>query len=258
MEQKPYSKLAQVYDIGWGDFAESCQSFMSETLSSYGIVSGKLLELACGTGILATHLARLGHVVLGIDRSPEMIEVASSRGAHVSGVQFEIADMRAFALGSQFDAVLCLFDSLNYLTVLDDVEQTFRSVSSLLRCGGLFIFDFNRPLIYSAHNGETLSMKIDGGVLKQKLHYEVASRLARTVFRFPDGDVETHVQRGYELADLQPLLEGARLALREQYASFSRRAVSSLSERIVCVCQKISSTRQARGEGTRSLVIDSS
>ena len=72
----------------------------------------------------------------------------------------------------------------------------------------------------------------------QGLHYKVSSRIAQTVFRFPNGDVETHVQRGYEMEDFQPLLEQTQLSLREQYAGFGRRTVSSLSERIVCVCEK--------------------
>ncbi|MCK5246474.1 methyltransferase domain-containing protein, partial [Candidatus Bipolaricaulota bacterium] len=77
MDRTPYAKLAAHYDHGWGDFAESCQTFVLETLSGYGVKSGRILELACGTGILAIHLARSGYVVLGIDRSPEMVSIAS-------------------------------------------------------------------------------------------------------------------------------------------------------------------------------------
>ncbi len=238
MNQVPYSKLAGVYDVGWGDFAESSQMFIQSTLAEYGIESGRILELACGTGIVAIYLARSGHSVLGIDRSPEMVALATMKGQYVKGVEFSVADMRDLNLEPGFDAVLCMFDSLNYLTELEDISATLESVSSILKDRGLFIFDFNRPLIYSAHNGETLRIHVDEGILLQKLHYEVAQRIARTVFHFPNCDVETHVQRAYELDEIEPLLNGAKLSLRACYSDFSRRPVSSVSERIICVCQK--------------------
>lgn len=238
MDRIPYSKLAEVYDVGWGDFAESSQMFIQRTLEDYGIESGRILELACGTGIVAIHLARAGHIVLGIDRSPEMVALATVKGRYVKGVEFVVADMRDLDLESGFDAVLCMFDSLNYLTDLEDVSGTLKSVSSILQDKGLFIFDFNRPLIYSAHNGETLRIHVEDGILLQELHYEVAQRIARTVFRFPNSDVETHLQRGYELDEIEPLLDGAKLSLKACYSDFSKRPVSSVSERIICVCQK--------------------
>ena len=238
MDRVPYSKLAEVYDIGWGDFAESARTFVERTLSNYGVRSGRILELACGTGILAIHLARSGYIVLGIDRSPEMVSIASMKGQHVKGVEFAIADMRNLDLEPEFDAALCMFDSLNYLTALEEVSDVLQSVSSILRDDGVFIFDFNRPLIYSAHNGETLKKHVEDGILLQELHYEVAQRIARTVFRFPDGDVETHLQRAYELDEIVPLLKATNLSLKDCHSDFRRRSVSSASERLICVCQK--------------------
>ncbi|MFC2078972.1 class I SAM-dependent DNA methyltransferase [Candidatus Bipolaricaulota bacterium] len=238
MDRTPYAKLAAHYDLGWGDFAESSRTFIERTLSAYGVESGRILELASGTGILAIHLARSGHSVVGIDLSPEMVAIASMKGKRVKGAEFTVADMRNPGLEPGFDAVLCLFDSLNYLMTLEDVSETLRSVSSLLREKGVFVFDFNRPLIYSAHNGETLKRHVEDGVLHQELHYEASQRIARTVFRFPDGDVETHNQRAYEMDEIAPLLQSAGLSLKDCYSDFGRRSVSSLSERLICVCQK--------------------
>lgn len=237
MNRPPYSRLSEYYDIGWGDFAESSQSFIETTLAQEGIVSGSILELACGTGILATHLSRLGYEVVGLDRSPEMVALANQRARYETGISFRVADMRAPQVNQRFGAVLCMFDSLNYLTEISDVADTFGAVSGVLKAHGVFIFDFNRPLIYSAHNGETIKMRTEDGLLLQELHYEPKCRIGRTVFRFPDGDVETHNQRAYTLDEIRPLLDAAGLRLRECYSDFTRRPVSSLSERLICVCQ---------------------
>ena len=239
MDRTPYAKLAAHYDHGWGDFAESSQAFVLGTLSDYGVKSGRILELACGTGILAIHLARSGHTVVGTDLSPEMIAIASRKGRHVDSVDFAVADMRDLDLAPGFDAALCMFDSLNYLLDLEDISKTVKSVSSMLRKNGVFIFDFNRPLIYSAHNGETLKRRTEAGILVMDLYYEVATRIARTVFRFPDGDVETHIQRAYESSEIEPLLTAANLSTKACFSDFTRHPVSSVSERLICVCQKI-------------------
>jgi SAM-dependent methyltransferase len=238
MDQTPYTKLAAHYDLGWGDFAESSQAFILGTLSDYEVESGRILELACGTGILAIHLARSGHAVVGIDLSPEMIAIAREKGQHVNGVEFTVADMRNPNLSPGFDAALCMFDSLNYLLTPKDVLEVLTSVSSMLQKHGVFIFDFNRPLIYSAHNGETVKKQTEGGTLLMDLHYEATQRIARTVFRFPDGDMETHTQRAYEMSEIAPLLTAANLSVKDCFSDFARRSVSSVSERLICVCQK--------------------
>lgn len=234
----PYARLSEFYDVGWGDFAESSLRFVASTFKDHGIQAGSILELACGTGILAIHLASTGHTVLGLDRSPEMVALAREKGQELGNVDFQVADMRAFNLTSKFDAVICLFDSINYLTEIRDVQTTIASISSVLNHGGLFVFDFNRPIIYSAYSGDTVRRCVENGILLQELHYEAEGRIARTVFRFPSGDVETHLQRAYELDEIEPLLAAAGLLLDGCFSDFSRRAVSSVSERLICVCEK--------------------
>jgi len=236
MDRTPYSKLAEHYDLGWGDFAESSRAFILRILAEHGIPAGTILELACGTGILATALARSGYEILGVDRSPNMIAQAQGRAMHVDGADFRIGDMRTLTPPTYYDAVLCMFDSLNYLIEPGDVSAVCAVVAKALRPGGLFVFDFNRSLIYSAHDGETLKRTVSGGILRQELHYEPARRIARTVFRFPDGEIEIHIQRAYDLREILPHLECAGLTLDACYSDFARRPVSSLSERLICVC----------------------
>jgi SAM-dependent methyltransferase len=238
MDQTPYRKLAEHYDMGWGDFAESSRAFVLKTLARCGVESGRIVEMACGTGILAAALARAGYTVLGIDRSSAMIDIAQTRAEFVSGLMFRIGDMRCVQVGTGFDAALCMFDSLNYLTSLEGVADAFAVVSRALRPEGVFVFDFNRPLPYSAHDGESLKRTISEGILVQELHYEATQRIARTVFRFPDGEIETHVQRAYELEEILPCLSTAGLQMTDCYSDFSRRPVSSLSERLICVSRK--------------------
>ncbi len=78
---KPYERLSQVYNTGWGDFSEQYFGWINELLRERGPVQAKVLDLAHGTGTLALDLAKCGHVVRGIDISPEMISKGKAKSA---------------------------------------------------------------------------------------------------------------------------------------------------------------------------------
>lgn len=59
----------------------------------------EILELGCGAGRLTHALTALGHPVVAVDQSPEML-------AHVQGAETVLADIEGLDLGRHFDAVL--------------------------------------------------------------------------------------------------------------------------------------------------------
>ncbi len=100
---------------------------------------GSLLELGCGTGAVLAGLA--GRLDLtGVDRSPEMLAAAAPK---LTGVRLVEADITAFSLGTRFDVVICVFDTLNHLPSFDAWQAMFGQVDAHLADGGLFIFDVN-------------------------------------------------------------------------------------------------------------------
>ena len=58
-----------------------------------------ILELGCGTGRITHPLTGLGHPVVAVDESPEML-------AHVRGAETVCARIEDLDLGRRFDAVL--------------------------------------------------------------------------------------------------------------------------------------------------------
>jgi ubiquinone/menaquinone biosynthesis C-methylase UbiE len=102
-----------------------------------------LLDVACGTGGHAIPLARRGYALTGVDLSTQMIELARQK-AHAAGlkISFAVADMSNLALGTQFDAVLCMFASIGYMADAAALKQALRGMCRQLKPGGILVFDF--------------------------------------------------------------------------------------------------------------------
>jgi SAM-dependent methyltransferase len=97
---------------------------------------GPVLELGCGTGRVALHLARRGHEVIGLDRDPELLAALDSRGAGLP-VQSLEADARAFDLADPVSLVLAPTHLLQLLADAGERAESLRCIATALRPGGL-------------------------------------------------------------------------------------------------------------------------
>ena len=104
----------------------------------YEIVTGnlprvsKVLDLGCGTGMLLSELARRSGFVVGIDSSPEMLELARKRSS--AALVLTDADHLPFA-DLSFDAVV----SVTLLQNMPDPAATVREVARVTKPRGIVI-----------------------------------------------------------------------------------------------------------------------
>lgn len=106
-----------------------------------------ILELGCGTGAHAEHLARMGYTVRGVDMSATMLACAEARKAALppevaARLSFSLGDVRTVRVGETYDAVISLFHVMSYQTSNADLEAAFNTALLHLHPGGLFLFDF--------------------------------------------------------------------------------------------------------------------
>jgi len=97
-----------------------------------------VLDVCCGTGLLAVELAALGYQVVGVDSSEAMLARARQRlGSEMRLVR---STLPALGVTGEYDAAVCTFDGLNYLTEAD-LRSTFAALSLHIRPAGWLVFD---------------------------------------------------------------------------------------------------------------------
>jgi 2-polyprenyl-3-methyl-5-hydroxy-6-metoxy-1,4-benzoquinol methylase len=111
----------------------------------------RVLEVACGNGVMGRRLASLGARVLATDVSPTFIERARARSTALSdSIEYRVVDATSenalLALGQGvFDAVVCNMALMD----MARIEPLMRAARALLRPDGRFVFTIMHPCFNS-------------------------------------------------------------------------------------------------------------
>jgi SAM-dependent methyltransferase len=211
--------LAWIHHAGFSEFATRASPFILDTLRAHGIHDGLVVDVGCGSGVLAKELSDHGYAVLGIDASPAMIELARTTAP---AARFEVASFGNAVL-PRCVAITAVGEVLNYGS-LDDVQHFIRSARDALATNGALLFDIAERGGYPPHD-ERRAGGDDWSVIAIK--ESDGERLARRVltFRQIDGatrrDEEVHQLELYARQDILTLLreQGFRVRVRRSYGT---------------------------------------
>ena len=144
----PFDEIAAIYDDVFTHslIGQAQRESVWKTVDRIWNPGDRILELNCGTGEDALHLAKRGISVLGCDASAAMIAVAAeklSRHAPLARVEFHVLPnehIGKLPLDRPFDGVFSNFSGLNCVADLADVA---RQLASLVRPGAELAFCFS-------------------------------------------------------------------------------------------------------------------
>lgn len=99
--------------------------------------AGRVLEIACGTGLWTEALAGLADTVTAIDAAPEAVVIARDR-VRAGNVTFEIGDVFSWATEDRFDVIF--FSAWLSHVPMSRFDQFWRLLRGLLAEGGRVLF----------------------------------------------------------------------------------------------------------------------
>jgi SAM-dependent methyltransferase len=143
-----FNAYASYYDLLYRDkdYAAEAEYVVSH-IRKYMPQAKRILELGCGTGAHAEHLARMGYTVHGVDISKEMLARAEVRKAALpadvaSRLAFSLGDVRSVRTEQIYDVVISLFHVMSYQTSNADLNATYETAAIHLAPEGLLLFDY--------------------------------------------------------------------------------------------------------------------
>jgi SAM-dependent methyltransferase len=243
---KTFDAYARYYDTLYDDkdYESECDFLekIFQTFASHPV--RRVLDLGCGTGGHVLPLSRCGYTVLGVDRSPQMLDTARAKAEQASlEIAFHEGDIHKLNLGQTFDAVIAMFAVVSYQTTNTDLSATFRSARRHILPGGLFVFDawFGPAVLAQRPEDRVKIVEKDGErvirlakPVHDVLHHTV--RVNYKVMRIKDGRVldeadESHLMRflfpqeityyleesGFRLLRLCPFMELDRLPTEQNW-----------------------------------------
>lgn len=233
-------RYAELYDLFYGDkpYAEEAR-FIHDCIQKFSAhPTREILELACGTGRHALELEKFAYHITATDRSPDMLEVARRRAAETgSKVIFALADMGNLQLpAKEYDAAVCLFDSIGYLQTDNAILDALGEIRSHLRSGGLFIFEFwHAPAMLNQYSRTRVrKVKTEHGVIVRtsETSLDRENGLASVTYTVDEQDKnrthstfrETHINRFFSVDEIESLVSSAELEPLKFFAGFDQQA----------------------------------
>lgn len=122
------------------------------------VATGLVVDIGCGQGRVAAHLAGLGLDVSGVDLSPEMIALARKTYPHL---RFDVGTMTGLALGDGVARGLLAWYSTIHVPD-EDLPRVFAEFHRVLAPGGQALLAFqvgDEPLLVTEAFGQTVTLE---------------------------------------------------------------------------------------------------
>ncbi len=248
---KLYSELAEYYFSIESNHREIQNdiTFIRSYLNGLDLPS--ILDLGCGTGEHLNALRKFGVRGVGIDSSPEMLNVARKR--YPTGIEFIDKSFSSFDYYNEFDAVLCLFGSMVYLLTDKDVDNFFWNTWRALKPGGIGIFELwhSTPVkkIKSRPLTQVSRTNYDDVIIERERGFNIIEESKRTIVKveylykvMSPGSTETysdtHIMRSFTLDEISAFIKSNGFVIKNVFANSLKEKFNENSNKMLIIFQK--------------------
>lgn len=131
-----WDRVACVYDIFANVINRKANKRLCAAVEALILPSDRVLECACGTGLLSGGIARRCRRLVATDFSAKMLRRAERKYKKYANITFEEANILSLAYpDASFDAVV----AANVIHLLDDPYQALHELDRVCRNGGRII-----------------------------------------------------------------------------------------------------------------------
>ncbi|SHH01442.1 class I SAM-dependent DNA methyltransferase [Tepidibacter thalassicus] len=244
-----YKNFAFIYDKLMDDVDYNMWvNYIEDIIKKENVIVKNILELACGTGNLTIPLAQKEYDIVGIDISEEMLDIARKKSLEQGiDIVFLNQDMRELDFEVyNLDCVLCACDGFNYILEEDDLKNVFKSIYSLLKNNGIFIFDISSYFkISNILSGNTFGENREDIAYIWQNYFDEEENIVEMdlAFFIRNGEYferfeEIHYQRAYKNEEILDFLKNAGFEDVKVYKDFTFYEADEESQRVFFVCKK--------------------
>jgi SAM-dependent methyltransferase len=250
-----YAEMARFYDAENQDMTADLALY-SALLDEVG---GPVLDVGCGTGRVALHLAGEGARVVGLDASTEMLKRAQARlagcAALAGQVVFREANVIDFESREQFGLAVVAYNGFMHLQRQTEQLAALERIAAVLHDDGLLVIDLpNACEAYAAEDEEgvvferTFTDPESGATVMQQSISQIdrTAQLLSVTWIYdvigPEGTVRRTlvplVLRYVFPAEMDLLLTCAGLRRRQLYGDYDRSAFVDGCPRMIVLAGK--------------------
>lgn len=214
-------------------------------------VGGPVLEIACGSGLVAIPVAARGLEVTGVDLARPMLDHARSKAQQGLNIEWIEADARQLNLGRRYQFIYLTGNAFQAFLRRADQEALLAAVKRHLAADGTFAFETRNP---SGHDlsprpeeeYERSYTSVQGNHIKMsytQLYDPVTQIMHWTTYRrWSDeaGDHKTRARiacRFTHPQELEALLHYNGFAIMHQYGNLDKEALTPGSPSIISICK---------------------
>jgi len=239
------------YDLEQAPLSQARIEFWCRMAQQFG---GPVLELCCGTGLVALPVAAMGLAVTGVDLVAPMLAHAQAKAERDDvDVRWIQADVRELALSRRFGFVILTGNAFQAFLTKADQQALLETVRRHLAPEGVFGFETRNPAGHDLRNEPEGSPEID--------YVDVAGRRVRlsssqvwdeatqvmhwtSLRRWADGDGtpqsrSTHIACRFTSPDeIDALLDAAGFDIVARYGDWNFAPFRARGERLITLCRR--------------------